>query len=367
MQTFGLYIHIPFCQGKCPYCDFYSVNFSSQMADQYTAHMCRQIAKKAKEDNHKVVQTLYLGGGTPSVLGTNRLLEIIFSARRHFLIQQPEITVEVNPTSARQLDFSALHHVGVNRVSLGVQSANARELVVLGRKHTVQDAKQTAQEACRAGIANLSMDLMLGVPGQTRETLQASIDFCIANGARHISCYILKIEKGTPYFYQKEQLGLPNEDEQAELYLFMCTYLEQMGFTQYEISNFSKPDMESRHNLNYWRCGEYLGLGPSAHSFLNGRRFYTPQSFSAFYENISIDDGPGGGEEEYIMLALRLKEGLVFQAFEQKYKKPFPFRYIQNARKYTKENLLTCDQKGIRLSQKGFLLSNALIAGVLWG
>lgn len=366
MQPFGLYIHIPFCQGKCPYCDFYSVNFSAQTADKYTAHMCKQIAEKAKGD-HKVVQTLYFGGGTPSALGTDRLLEIIFSARRHFLIQQPEITVEVNPTSAHHLDFSALRHVGVNRISLGVQSANTQELAVLGRKHTAQDAKQTAQDACRAGITNLSMDLMLGVPGQTKETLQASMDFCIASGAQHISCYILKIEKGTPYFYQKAQLDLPDEEEQAELYLFMCTYLEQMGFTQYEISNFSKPKMESRHNLNYWRCGEYLGLGPSAHSFINGRRFYTPQSFSAFYENRIVDDGPGGGEEEYMMLALRLREGLVFQEFEQKYKKPFPSHYIKNAQKYAKENLLTCDQKGIRLSQKGFLLSNALIAGVLWG
>lgn len=366
MQPIGLYLHIPFCNGKCPYCDFFSTQFTETEADRYTDALCRKIVLTAK-NNKRQADTLYLGGGTPSLFGTSRLIKILDTAASAYALKNAEITIELNPSPGLSLDFTELKKHGLNRVSIGLQSAAEEELNALGRKHSVQDAAETVKQIRRSGIYNISLDLMVGISKQTKESLQKSIDLCAHLQTEHISAYLLKIEPGTVYEKKKTELALPDDDKQSELYLIMCDYLEALGYQQYEISNFSKPGKESRHNLKYWRCEEYLGIGPAAHSFLNGKRFYTPRSFSDFYDGKAIEDGSGGTSEEYIMLALRLCEGVRFRAYEERFQMAFPEKYIGNALRFEKSGLLILNKEGFHFTKKGFLLSNTLTAKILWG
>lgn len=364
-NTIGLYLHIPFCKSKCAYCDFFSRAADEQQLDKYTAALVHAIEKwgdTAKE----TVASVYFGGGTPSVLGTERLCRLLSAVKASFaLADNAEITLEVNPESGLRLDFAALRQTGFNRVSMGLQSADEQELQILGRIHTPQQAAQAVRAAQAAGIDNISLDLMMGIPLQTQESLRRSIDFCLSLGVKHLSSYILKIEQGTRFYSIKEQLQLPDEDEQAALYLFAVDYLRQNGFAQYEISNFSLPGFESRHNTLYWRCGEYIGIGAAAHSFYHGRRFYTPHSFEAFYGGETVDDGEGGGEEETIMLALRLTEGLDFAAFEQRFGHALSPVFFQKLQKYKQAGFMTQDDNRVCFTPKGFLVSNTILSDLL--
>ena len=200
---------------------------------------------------------------------------------------------------------------------MGLQSAVDIERKALGRRGGCDDIKRAIERAKKAGIDNISLDLMLGIPNQTEESLKKSIEFCEKSGAKHVSAYILKIEESTPFYRIKDSLALPDEDETCDLYLYAVSELEKSGFYQYEISNFSQEGFESRHNLKYWHCEEYLGIGASAHSFVDGKRFYYERSIDSFISGQPpVNDGFGGDEEEYIMLALRLSEGLIFEEFE---------------------------------------------------
>lgn len=361
----GLYLHVPFCDGKCPYCDFYSLRGDEGQMDAYVEVACRELARWGRALS-RPADTLYFGGGTPSLLGEARLIRLVEAARRAFGLQNVEITVEVNPTRGKGLDFSALRDCGINRLSIGLQSADEGELAALGRRHSAADARAAVRAAQRAGFDNLSLDLMLAVPGQTEGSLAASVDFCRDCGVQHVSAYLLKLEEGTPFFDRREALSLPDEDGQADRYLLACSLLERAGFEQYEISNFCLPGRESRHNLKYWDGAEYLGIGPSAHSFLNGERFYTPRElFSFLREPAYVPDGPGGDEEEYAMLRLRLTKGLTEADFIRRFGREIPARWRQNARRYQPGGLLVCDREGIRFTKEGFLLSNQLIAEVI--
>ena len=362
MKNIGLYIHVPFCSAKCPYCDFFSVKAGESSISEYTEFMCRKLRSyKGKYS----ADTVYLGGGTPSILKTERLCAILSAARDSFG-SAGEVTIEVNPRSAMELDFKELRRAGLNRVSMGLQSASDSELLLLGRRHTAADAENAFKKIRSEGISNISLDLMLGISGQTRESLARSIDFCAELGAQHISAYLLKIEDGTLYARRRDSLSLPDEETVCDLYELAVERLAQRGFSQYEISNFSRPGFESRHNLKYWRCEEYLGLGPAAHSFLDGRRFYFDRSFDDFYGGVTVDDGEGGGSEEYIALALRLSEGLSFDAYRRRFKEQVPKEIIKNADKLKNTGLLYLSENGVALTPKGFLCSNAVIAEILY-
>ena len=362
MKNIGLYIHIPFCSAKCPYCDFYSVKAGEEKQDEYTAEMCKRLASYK---GRYTADTVYLGGGTPGLLGTKRLCAILDAASGAFGTAG-EVTIEINPESAGVLDFKELKRHGLNRVSMGLQSADAEELTLLGRRHTANDAANAVQMIRCAGINNISLDLMIGVPAQTPESLIRSIVFCADLGVTHISAYILKIEQGTLYFRRKDTLALPDEDAVCDLYELAVQRLAERGYTQYEISNFSKRGFESLHNLKYWRCEEYLGLGPAAHSFIGGKRFYFGRSFSDFYENMTVDDGEGGGSEEYIALALRLSEGLRFGRYRERFGEAVPEPIINNAKKLSSTGLLTVTDDAVALTPKGFLCSNTVIAELLY-
>lgn len=363
-KPIGLYLHIPFCRSKCPYCDFFSKRADEAEYDSYTDLLCERIGLYAKRLGRRA-DTVYFGGGTPGLLGSERLCRLLFCAKESFdVCAGAEVTLEVNP-ERKNIDFDALRRGGFNRVSIGLQSANDNELRLLGRLHSAKNASDCIRQAQNAGFDNISLDLMIATPAQTMDSLKRSIDFCASHGAAHVSAYLLKIEPGTAYYRKKESLVLPDDDEQAEMYLYAVSLLKEYGYFQYEISNFARAGAESRHNLKYWHDEEYLGLGPAAHSFIDGRRRYFDRSFESFADDRSIDDGEGGSIEEYIMLGLRLSEGVSFMRFTERFGCSVPEEYLSNAWKFIKAGYTEVTDEYMRLTQKGFLLSNALIGEIL--
>jgi oxygen-independent coproporphyrinogen-3 oxidase len=368
----GLYLHVPFCAGKCPYCDFYSVAAHPARMDEYVEAMLRAIALWGGRCGRRV-DTVYFGGGTPGILGDARLCRLLEEVSRRFqLDKDAEVTVELNPTARGALNFQALKRAGVNRISVGLQSAGEEELRLLGRRHTAAEAAETVERAAAAGISNCSLDLMLGLPGQTAESIRRSAEFCRESGARHVSAYLLKIEPGTVFHRIRDTLALPDEDGEADCYLAAVEALEGLGYRQYEISNFAQPGCESRHNLKYWNAEEYLGLGPAAHSFYEGRRFYTPASLQEFCRAPRVlmeeEAGPAPGSfEEYAMLRLRLSAGLQQEECLRRFGRGIPPQYRRRAAVYEKAGFLALEPGGIRFTPKGFLVSNSLTAAVLYG
>ncbi len=362
----GLYIHIPFCSSKCPYCDFYSFTADEQTKDRYTAAIIKNIYN-IQNKNGTVFSTVYFGGGTPSLIGSKRLSEIISAVSR---TADSEVTVECNPSDlCRNWDIKAMDALvkaGANRISMGMQSAVETERKALGRHADATQVKKAVELIKQAGITNFSLDLMLGVPEQTSDSLKRSIDFCAENGAKHVSSYLLKIEQGTPFAKVEGLLDLPDEDECCELYLTACETLEEYGYKQYEISNFAVPGFESRHNLIYWDCREYIGIGASAHSFFGGKRFYYERDAAGFTEGAKpVDDGDGGSFEEYVMLRLRLTEGLKSELIRTRFGFDIPPEMLERARFYEKNGMAKVTENSISLTPQGFLVSNTIIADLL--
>jgi oxygen-independent coproporphyrinogen-3 oxidase len=334
--------------------------------DDYTESIIRQIDFYGERLGRRA-DTLYFGGGTPSLLGAARLNHILAAARRSFGLSDDEITAEVNPSADPGDFFMELRAGGFNRVSVGLQSADDGELRLLGRGHTAAQAARTVEAAQKAGFGNLSLDLMLAVQGQTEESLARSAAFCGELGAKHVSAYLLQIEPGTVYARDRERLDLPGEEKAASLYLLAVSELEKLGYRQYEISNFARPGYESRHNLKYWHCEEYLGIGPSAHSFADGKRFHYGRSLRDFLRGEPpVQDGEGGDFEEYAMLRLRLTEGLTDEACLARFGHPVPERMKAAARRYETGGLTVCAENGFRFTPEGFLLSDALTAEILF-
>ncbi len=367
-DTLGIYIHVPFCSpGKCPYCDFYSVPLTAALAERYLEAAERCLREWGARAAGRAVDTVYLGGGTPSLLGDG-LCRLLSAVREAFdIAQNAEITLEANPGSVEAGAFARWRAAGFNRVSLGMQSAVPEELCALGRRHTPRQVEEAVRAARAAGFANLSLDLMLCTPGQTPESMRRSIGFAAALAPEHISAYLLKVEEGTPFFLQKNSLRLPDDDAQAEAYLSACRELERRGYEQYEISNFARPGFASRHNLRYWNTDEYLGVGPAAHSFFNGQRFHYERSLPAFLSGAApVPDGAGGTLEEYVMLRLRLSEGLWESALRERFGADFSL-FGSRPEALAQGGLLTRAPGRIALTARGFLVSNAVIGSLLFG
>lgn len=361
----GLYIHVPFCVSKCPYCDFYSkIDRNDETLDAYTAAVCREFARYPAQP----IDTVYFGGGTPSLLGGARLTRILEAAQAHFsLCDGTEITLEANPADNLRGTFATFAAAGGNRISLGMQSGQAHLLSALGRRHTPADVTRTVQDIAAAGIDNFSLDLMLALPHQTATDIERDVALCTAFGATHVSAYLLKIEPNTPF--AKYDLALPDEDAAADMYLLACERLQAAGYRQYEISNFAVTGFESRHNGKYWDGDSYIGIGPAAHSFWDNRRFAYPRDLAAFINGVTpiTEENTGiavGSDAEYAMLRLRRTDGIDATAFRQKFGRDIPVLWRQNADKLP-STLVTQDAQGIRLTRAGFLLSNVLTARIL--
>lgn len=362
-ETIGLYLHIPFCRQKCPYCDFYSFAADSEIPERYVRALQEHIRSWAQR-YPTTVDTVYFGGGTPSLLAGGQISAILDTVASAFtLTADAEITLECNPAQAsKSFDFSVC---GANRVSLGLQSALDAERRILGRPDGTTAVTQAIARIHAAGIHNISLDVMLGIPGQTIETLQQTLHYCVQQDITHISAYLLKIEPGTPFHLQQDTLHLPDEDTVCNMYQSTCCYLEDAGFTQYEISNFSKPGKESRHNLKYWDLRPYLGIGPAAHSFLDGQRFYYPRNLDAFLaKKAPTMDGKGGDFTEYAMLRLRLSAGLTHAEAQKRFGHGIPEKLLHDAMPFAEQSLLQITPQGMHLTPAGFLLSNQII-GIL--
>lgn len=339
----GLYFHIPFCRSKCPYCDFYSVKYEKELAEKYSDRLCDEIKKYSGR-----FDTIYFGGGTPSILEPELIEKIIYASKAQFDVSKDcEITIECNPSKNLEKDFEKYAEFGVNRISIGMQSARNEERFALGRAAGQAEVAKTVSDARRAGITNISLDIMLGTPKQTLDSLDETFAFIDKMNVTHISAYMLKIEENTKFFEIQDRLALPDEDTVCNMYLKTIKALKNLGFEQYEVSNFAKPGYESRHNLKYWELDEYLGIGASAHSLWGGKRFYYDKDFNIIY------DGIGGTEEEKIMLGLRLSKGIDKSLIKKDY------------RNFIKMELLGENNDNIFLTQEGMLLSNTVISELI--
>ena len=353
----GLYIHIPFCEKRCAYCDFYSAFLSEEMLDKYMQALHREIIKWGGTLD-RPIDTIYIGGGTPSLLG-ERIVPLMKCIYENFDISEDaEITAEVNPGKSAEVFLKCAKQAGVNRISIGAQSGDNGMLKVLGRTHTAEDTARAVSLARAAGFLNISLDLMIGLPQSTKESLGRDIDFIKKLEPEHISAYILKLESDTAFGKKCEGLGLPDDEGVAEQYLYMCESLESAGFEHYEISNFSKPGYQSRHNLKYWLDQQYLGIGPAAHSFIDNRRFYYPRDLHSFIKGCNITfDGAGGDSHEKLMLGLRLKSGI---DLEELYT-PVPSELKKRAERLCGAGLINYNYPHISLTNEGMLLSNSVI------
>lgn len=375
VKPLGLYIHIPFCKSKCIYCDFYSLPRAEDRMDRYVSALCRQLAEIAQRTTAHTVDSVYLGGGTPSYLGEKRLRHILKTVKKHYhLSRDAEITLEANPDSAGDWRaLRSLRRAGMNRLSLGVQSADDGLLRTLGRPHTFAQAEEAAAAARRARIRNLSLDLIYGLPGQDLAGWKDTLERAAALEPEHLSCYGLKVEEGTPLWDMQEKMDLPDDDAQADMYLWTVERLRALGYEQYEISNFARPGRASRHNMKYWTLCEYAGFGPGAHSDLGDVRYAYLRSLDTYCAGVeagvsvleSSEHIPSRERDiEYVMLGLRLTQGISRQEFENRYRLPFaPIQSVLERFRATGHAALAGERW--RLTPEGFLVSNQIIGQAL--
>ena len=371
----GLYIHIPFCKSKCVYCDFYSLPRSESRMDDYTDALCAHLAETAPFAAGHLVDTVYFGGGTPSYLGTKRLVKILKTILKKYKVdKQAEITLEANPDSAGDWkELRTLRRCGFNRLSLGMQSADDEELSEIGRVHTMAQTEAAVEAARKAKFQNLSLDLIYGLPHQTLEGWQKNLSAALDLTPEHLSCYGLKVEEGTPLFARRGTAGLPGDDAQADMYLYTVEFLKAQGYEQYEISNFAKPGCASRHNLKYWMGRPYIGFGPGAHSDFGGRRYSFTRDLEGYIaavleggtvidESDLIPQRERGGE--YLMLRLRTTRGIE----EWEYRREFFMNFDpieQKLEEYERQGWAERHDRRWNLTAKGFLVSNQLIGELL--
>ena len=374
-ECLGLYLHIPFCRSKCDYCDFYSLAGREDRMDEYQKALVRHVVESSAVARNYPVDSIYIGGGTPTWYGEKRLLELLRTVKRHFcMARDVEVTVEANPDSVDGKMLRHLRRAGVNRISMGMQSGSDEELRSVHRPHTYQQVEDAAAAVRAAKIRNLNLDLIYGLPGQTEESWHETVEKALSLGPEHLSCYGLTIEEGTP-LAQRVARGeqLPDEDQQATLYLWTVERLAQAGYEQYEISNFAKRGYQSRHNMKYWMGRPYMGLGVAAHSDFGGRRYSFVSDLDAYIQGmLSGDEVVDESEKitrrergsEYLMLRLRTVHGID----EWEYRREYMMNFDPIEAK-----LSEFEQKGWARRQgrrwqftpEGFLLSNQLIGQLL--
>ncbi len=357
-KPIGLYIHIPFCRHKCPYCDFYSVT-ASALIDEYINAVIRNISNIS---DYYTFDSVYFGGGTPSLLTPLQVRNIVSKIN---VTDYAEISMECNPESSDSNKLSAFRKAGINRISFGVQSLSDTELKHLGRIHNAETAERAIYSAYDAGFDNISADLMLGICSQTLSSAKETVNILTSFPLTHISAYMLKIEKGTPYYNDTVILqDIPDEDTTCDIYLNTISMLKEKSFVQYEISNFSKPGYECRHNLKYWLCEDYYGVGPGAHSCINNKRFYVEKDIHKFISSQTqetvISDENACGFFEQAMLRLRLKDGISMLDYPEHSE-----RILNNAQPLIRAGLVKHKGNNILITEKGYLVSNEIICRLL--
>lgn len=373
-QELGIYIHIPFCAKKCYYCDFVSYPNMKEKQKEYVEALKNEI--KSYDLQNYNVTTIYIGGGTPSYIESKYIVEILENLKSKLKatkFENMEITIEVNPgtvTKEKLLDYKK---AGINRLSIGLQSANDRLLEQIGRIHKYQDFLQTYNLARNVGFENINVDLMLGLPNQSIEDLKESIENVIDLQPEHISIYSLIVEEGTKLYKQIEtgELQLPEEELEREMYWYTKSKLELAGYKHYEISNYAKPKRKSKHNSNCWEQKQYIGIGAAAHSYLNNVRYCNVSNLEEYISNMAKLEADFEGKyivnerqnledrkNEFMLLGLRKIDGVSISKFKEKYVENPIFKYRDSLEKLVNDGLVQIDGDVIRLTNKGLDLAN---------
>ncbi len=375
-KSLGIYVHIPFCRSKCEYCDFYSLPGARnrEKMQQYLDALVLHIREAAQGASGYEVDTVYFGGGTPSFFGASGLSRIFAEIDRRFDVSRDaEVTLEANPDSVTLPMLTHLRRSGFNRISIGVQSDVDEQLKALGRPHTYKQAQQAVSLSRRAGFDNVSVDLMFGIPNQSREQWMQTLRNVIDLKADHISCYGLKVEPGTKLWEYRDCANLPDDDAQADMYFYAVDTLEQFGYHQYEISNFAHDGFICRHNMKYWVGDEYLGFGPCAASDFAGRRFTIEPDLDKYISGV-MNKGVILSESEliplrerageYLMLRLRTVDGIEAEEYTRSFLLPFkPLEEL--LMKYEMQELAARNGPRWHLTPKGFMVSNTLLVELL--
>ena len=374
-ETVGIYVHIPFCASKCGYCDFYSRPDSDQMMDKYQQALLTHIQESLPRMQPYYIDTVYFGGGTPSYYGAKRLCEVLDALKAsNRLLKDAEITAEMNPDSMRLNDLKLMRKEGFNRISMGVQSANDKILKLIGRRHTYEQAVKAYRMARQAGFKNISVDLIYGLPGQTKADWADTLAKIIGWNPDHISCYGLKLEEGTPmYQVYHDTNAIPDDDTQADMYLYASEMLERHGYHRYEISNFARRGMESQHNLKYWQLHDYMGFGPSAHSCVGNQRYSYVPNLQSYITGVLtggeiIDEHETITEleraNEYLMLSMRTAYGISARDYTSHFRASFA--PLEEKLKFFAEKGWAKESNGRwAFTTSGFLVSNLLIGELL--
>lgn len=376
-DQYGLYVHIPFCVKKCPYCDFNTFDIEKQAIADYLKALHREMQYVKKEFSPPLLDTLFLGGGTPTVLSGRQLSDVISWVRTYIgLKDDAEITIEANPGSVTRRALEALAAAGVNRVSLGVQSFSDDMLQRIGRNHNVRDVYHSYELIRTAGIQNVSFDLMFALPDQTPDIWKETLQHAIRLRPEHVSCYSLIIEEGTPFaeLHVQNALPVPSDDAAAAMYEMAVTMWTEAGYKQYEVSNFAKQHYVCRHNLLYWRNEYWLAAGPGAHGHWQGKRYWNVRGLQQYKQH--IDEGrlpiegyeqPTASEQmdEHVMLGLRLVDGVDRQQFAARYGRDVVEVYADTIDKFVEWRLLEVTAQALRLTERGLMLGNQVTAEFL--
>lgn len=371
MEELGIYIHIPFCKQKCFYCDFCSFANKNEMQEKYVETVINEIKNITHKEKYTVT-TIYLGGGTPSILNPNYIKNILQEIKSSFeILDDAEITVEINPETVNEEKLKRYKEYGINRLSIGLQSANDKILKNIGRIHDYKQFEETFFYARKCGFKNINVDLMIGLPTQAIEDVKQTLEKIIQKNPEHISVYSLIIEEGTiiEKLINENKLQLPDEETERIMYWTVVNELKENGYNQYEISNFSKKTYESKHNTNCWKQKQYIGLGTSAHSYLNKKRYSNTNNIEEYIKNIqenNISKNITIHEEqteestmnEYMLLGLRMIQGININEFKQKFKIDPTIKYKEILEKLQKENLIQITETSIKLTKQGIDFGN---------
>lgn len=369
-RNIGIYIHIPFCIRKCNYCDFPSFPGMDAIFGDYTRALCTEIEAVSEKYPDVTVDTVFFGGGTPSVLPASHISGIIDALSGNFNVSEnAEISIEVNPGTVTQEKAETYRKLGFNRISIGLQSACNNLLKFMGRIHTTEMFEECIELVKKSGFSNINADVIFGIPNQTMEDWQKTIELVLKKGVTHVSCYSLKIEEGTPWYELNEEGKLlpADEDLEREMYYWAIKRLSDAGFKHYEISNFAKTGYQCRHNLKYWTCKPYIGFGAAAHSYIDDTRYSNTEKPSEYIDRINEGKSPvvmseyiGPDEKlsERFILGLRLIDGVDLRQTEQVFGKEALEKYNEKIKMLTERRLVYIENGKLKLTKKGLDFAN---------
>jgi putative oxygen-independent coproporphyrinogen III oxidase len=373
----AVYIHIPFCTNKCHYCDFNSYVLKGQPVDEYLDALERELEETVNKAPPGVIRTVFVGGGTPTVLTPPQMERFLRSIRTYFpqLSSDYEFTLEANPGTTDLEKLQTMLEGGVNRLSFGVQSFDASLLHAIGRIHSVDDVYRSIENARTAGFSNLSIDLIFGLPNQTLEQMRDTLDRALALELPHHSIYSLKVEENTLFhtLYERGELPLPKEEDEVDMFRLIMDRMRSAGYEQYEISNFAKPGFHSKHNTVYWRNESYYGLGAGAHGYVHGSRHVNVKGIQPYIEAARVglpllerfEVEPSEAMEDFMMVGLRLLQGVLRDDFYAQFGKPLEDVFGDPIERLLQQRLIERTQGGYRLSENGILLGNEVFGAFL--